>query len=116
MRSSRRTANFSRTRLRVDIFGLRRGGTIDGELIAPLRPSVPMVQPGETYLLEVVVRTLKLGHLFTQGTADSNEVWLEVNVEDGESLMAGSGSAGTGGRLGRSARTFCQCLCHRPGR
>ncbi len=69
--------------LRVDIFGLRREGTIDGELIAPIRPLLPAVQPGETYLLEVVVRTLTLGHIFTQGTADSNEVWLSVLADAG---------------------------------
>ncbi|NNE06628.1 MAG: tetratricopeptide repeat protein [Xanthomonadales bacterium] len=64
--------------LRVDIFALRAGATIDGELIAPLRPSVPALEAGQTYLVEVVLRTLTLGHLFTQGTADSNEVWLEA--------------------------------------
>ncbi len=66
--------------MRVDIFGVREGGEIDGTLIAPLRPTCRPCEPGEKYLLETVIRTLKMGHLFTQGTVDSNEVWLDVTV------------------------------------
>lgn len=77
--------------LRVDLFGLREGGEIDGPLHAPLRPLVPTLRPGETYLLEAVIRTLKLGHLFTQGTADSNEVWLDVTVSSGGRVIGRSG-------------------------
>ena len=36
--------------LRVDIFGVKEGGTMDGPLIAPLRPQVPALKPGQTYL------------------------------------------------------------------
>ncbi|MBT8132228.1 MAG: cytochrome c family protein, partial [Gammaproteobacteria bacterium] len=78
--------------LRVDIFGLRRDGTIDGELIAPIRPVVPVIEAGQTYLIEVVVRTLTLGHVFTQGTADSNEVWVDVRVADENGVIAQSGA------------------------
>ena len=77
--------------LRVDIFGLKEGGTIDGRLIAPLRPGVPVLEPGKSYLLETVLRTLTLGHWFTQGTADSNEVWLEVTVRGGDVVIGTSG-------------------------
>ncbi|MEE8128836.1 MAG: multiheme c-type cytochrome, partial [Vicinamibacterales bacterium] len=79
--------------MRVDIFGVREGGTIDGELIAPIRPDKPVLQPGRSYLLETVIRTMKMGHVFTQGTADSNEVWLDVTV---------TGSGGDGTVIGRS--------------
>ena len=78
--------------LRVDIFGLRRDGRVDGELIAPLGPELPAVNPGERYLAEIVLRTLTLGHLFTQGTVDSNEVWVEVTVRDGERVIGTSGT------------------------
>ena len=71
---------FTENTLRVDIFGVREGGTIDGKLLAPVRPQIPALTPGEAYLFEVVVRTLRLGHHFTQGTADSNQVWLEVTA------------------------------------
>ncbi len=76
---------------RVDIFGVHQDGEIDGELIAPLRPTVPALVPGKKYLLDTVVRTLKLGHLFTQGTVDSNEVWLDVTVTSGGKVIGRSG-------------------------
>jgi tetratricopeptide (TPR) repeat protein/cytochrome b561 len=77
--------------LRVDLFALKAGGRIDDPLTAPLRPDIPTLEPGRSYLLETVVRTLKLGHLFTQGTADSNEVWLEVTVRSGDRVIGRSG-------------------------
>ncbi|MCA9168749.1 MAG: hypothetical protein KDB23_13835, partial [Planctomycetales bacterium] len=84
-------AKFLQGVTRVDIFGVRMGGEIDGKLIAPLRPEVPTLQPGERYLLEAVIRTLKMGHLFTQGTVDSNEVWLDVTVKSGGKIIGRSG-------------------------
>ena len=77
--------------LRVDIFGVREGRAIDGPLTAPLRPRVPALEPGGVYVFDVVLRTLKLGHLFTQGTADSNEVWLELTVRSGDQVLGTSG-------------------------
>jgi hypothetical protein len=77
--------------MRVDIFGIKEGGVIDGKLHAPLRPQVPTLKRGETYLLETVIRTLKMGHLFTQGTADSNEVWMDVTVRSGDRVIGRSG-------------------------
>jgi tetratricopeptide (TPR) repeat protein len=77
--------------LRVDIFGIRDGDAIDSPLAAPLRPVVPALQPGNPYLLETVIRTLKMGHLFTQGTVDSNEVWLDVKVTAGDRVIGRSG-------------------------
>ena len=73
-------------------------GRIDGKLHAPLRPDVPTLQPGKTYLLETVIRTLKVGHLFTQGTVDSNEVWLEVKVTSGDRVLGRSGGMDERGR------------------
>jgi hypothetical protein len=76
---------------RVDVFGVREGGSIDGRLHAPLRPAVPVLAPGARYLVETVVRTLKVGHVFTQGTADSNEVWLELEARSGDRVIGESG-------------------------
>ncbi|MBW3598764.1 MAG: tetratricopeptide repeat protein [Planctomycetes bacterium] len=78
--------------MRVDIFGVREGGEIDGVLQAPLRPEVPALEPGAKYLLDTVIRTLKMGHLFTQGTVDSNEVWLDVTVTSGDRIIGRSGA------------------------
>ena len=83
--------NFLKGALRIDIFGLKTGGTINSPLFAPLRPQVPALKAGESYLLETVVRTLTPGHLFTQGTSDSNEVWLEVTLRNNDQLIGGSG-------------------------
>ena len=80
--------------MRVDIFGVKEGGTIDGKLHAPLRPSVPALKRGQKYLLEVVVRTTKLGHPFTQGTADSNEVWVDTLAKSGDREIGRSGALG----------------------
>lgn len=84
--------DFNKGVMRVDIFGVRDGGEIDGELHAPLRPSIPELEPGKRYLLEAVIRTLKMGHLFTQGTVDSNEVWLDVTVSTGDRVIGRSGA------------------------
>ncbi len=77
--------------LRVDIFGVRDGGRIDDPLIAPLRPEVPVLEPGNSYLIETVIRTLGVGHHFTQGTTDSNEVWMDVTVTSGDRVIGRSG-------------------------
>jgi tetratricopeptide (TPR) repeat protein len=88
----RKHQEFMRDKLRVDIFGLKRGGTIEGELLAPIRPQIPVLKPGEAYLVEVVLRTLKIGHPFTQGTTDSNEVWLDVTAKLNGRVIGRSGA------------------------
>lgn len=85
--------------LRVDLFAIRPGTDIEGEIIAPLRPEVPAVTPGETYVFDVVIRTLRLGHLFTEGTADSNEVWLDVTVKSGDNVIGRSGARESDGAV-----------------
>jgi tetratricopeptide (TPR) repeat protein len=106
-------------KLRIDIFGLKDGGRTDGKLVAPLRPELPVIDPGRSYLVEVVVRTLALGHHFTQGTADSNEVWVEFTaVAEGRSiatsgLMAGPGDQGV---VDPSAYRLNAILVDRQGR
>ena len=78
--------------MRVDLFGVRKGGEIDGELIAPLKPEVPTLEPGKKYLFDTVIRTVKMGHHFTQGTVDSNEIWLEVTVTSNGKVIGKSGA------------------------
>jgi hypothetical protein len=83
--------DFNEGVMRVDLFGVREEGRIDGALTAPLRPEVPRLEPGKTYLIDAVIRTVKMGHLFTQGTSDSNEVWLDVTVRAGDRVIGRSG-------------------------
>ena len=82
---------------RVDLFGLREGTAADGTLHAPLRPVMPALKPGASYLLETVVRTLRIGHQLTQGTFDSNELWLDVTVTSGDRVIGRSGAMGDDG-------------------
>jgi tetratricopeptide (TPR) repeat protein len=85
--------------VRVDIFGLKTGGNIDGELVAPLRPTVPVLEPGRRYLLETVIRTVKMGHPLTQGTADSNELWMDVVLKSGDRIVGRSGAMNADGAV-----------------
>jgi tetratricopeptide (TPR) repeat protein len=104
--------DFLKECVRVDIFALRerQPGTeaderslVSGVLHAPLRPLQPMLKPGERYMLETVVRTLKLGHPLTQGTADSNEMWMDVTVKSGDKIIGRSGGMDAKGEVDRYA-------------
>jgi len=83
---------FLKNALRVDIFGIKEDGQITGKLLAPLRPQIPTLEAGKRYLLEVVIRNLRIGHLFTQGTADSNQIWLKVMANSGSTPIGQSGA------------------------
>ncbi|MSR61654.1 MAG: tetratricopeptide repeat protein [Planctomycetes bacterium] len=85
--------------MRVDLFALRQGGTLEGELAAPLRPETPALQPGQSYLFDAVVRTVKMGHNFTGGTSDSNEMWLDVVVKSGTRVIGRSGARAADGQV-----------------
>jgi tetratricopeptide (TPR) repeat protein len=78
--------------LRVDLFALKEGGTIDGKFLGPLRPQLPKLKPGKSYLVEVVIRTIAMGHLFTQGTVDSNEVWVDFKATANGKVIGRSGA------------------------
>ncbi|MGB5178058.1 MAG: aspartate phosphatase, partial [Gammaproteobacteria bacterium] len=84
---------------RIDIFALKEDGRIDGELHAPLRPSLPELVPGERYLIEIVIRTTGVGHHLTQGTADSNELWLDVSATADGKPIGRSGSLDSEGAV-----------------
>ena len=81
----------------------------DDPLTAPLRPAVPALKRGHRYLLEVVLRTMKLGHLFTQGTVDSNEVWVDSKAEaaakSSDATAASAAMRWTPGRI--SSTSIC---------
>ena len=83
---------------RIDLFGIKPDGT-DGELIAPLDIERPVLEPGRSYQIESVIRTTGVGHHLTQGTADSNQLWLDVAVYDGDRLIARSGGRKDSGEV-----------------
>jgi len=84
---------------RIDIFGVREAGEIDGTLHAPLDGTDLVLQPGRRYLVEAVVRNLRVGHELTQGTADSNELWVDVSVSAGGRLIGRSGGIASDGAV-----------------
>ena len=100
---------------RVDLFGVRREGEVDGELIAPLRPNIPTLTPGEAYLFDTVIRTLTLGHHFTQGTADSNEIWLNVTATLNGEEIGRSGTLDLEGEVDRWAHYVNAFVLDREG-
>jgi hypothetical protein len=106
---------FNERTARVDLFGVRAGGTIDAPLVAPIGPEVPTLAPGRTYLLEAVVRTLRMGHPLTQGTADSNEVWLDVRVTSGGRTIGRSGGYGPGREVDPWSKFFNVFMLDREG-
>ncbi len=88
-----KAADGSDKKLRIDIFGVKPGGSTDpAALIAPLRPQLPALEPGKSYLVEVVVRTLGVGHAFSQGTVDSNEIWVDFQAMAGGKEIARNGA------------------------
>jgi tetratricopeptide (TPR) repeat protein len=86
-------------KVRVDLFALREGGGIEGAFLGPLRPETPTLKPGKPYLVEVVVRTLGIGHPFSQGTVDSNEIWVELIARAGDRVIGRSGGIGADGTV-----------------
>src|SRR5258708_12980113 len=49
---------------------------------APLNRINAIVRRGDTVLVEVVVRTRKVGHFFPGGTVDAFDTWLELKATD----------------------------------
>ena len=86
-------------KVRIDLFALRDGGGIDGALLGPLRPEVPVLKPRRSYLVEAVVRTLGLGHPFSQGTVDSNEIWVELIARADQRVIGRSGGIDENGAV-----------------
>ncbi|HEY1192069.1 MAG TPA: multiheme c-type cytochrome, partial [Gemmata sp.] len=86
-------ADGSDKKVRIDIFGVKTGNSLEpSALVAPLRPQLPALKPGNTYTVEVVVRTLGLGHHFSQGTVDSNEIWVDFRATSGGAELARNGA------------------------
>ncbi len=102
--------------LRVDLFGLREKGELDGELHAPLGNTPVAVQPGRDYLLEVVLRTLRIGHQLTQGTIDSNQLWVGLRMKVDGKVVAESGAIDARGEVDPNAYFLNAWVLDRKGR
>ena len=80
-------------KLRIDLFGVKqyKGDAPDDDSLMAIRPALPQLQPGKNYLIEVVIRTLNIGHLFSEGTGDSNEIWVDFEAKAGDKVIGRSG-------------------------
>lgn len=78
-------------KVRIDLFGIKPGTALDAP-VTQLRPELPKLQPGQSYIVEIVVRTLGLGHPFSQGTVDSNEIWVDFQASSGSKVFARNGA------------------------
>ena len=85
-------------------------------MLGPLRPEVPTLKPGKPYLVEVVVRTLGLGHPFSQGTVDSNEIWVELIARAGDRVIGRSGGIGPDGTVDPYAHFINVYMLDRDGK
>jgi len=101
---------------RVDIFGIKADGKIDSPLVGPLRPETPKLKPGGKYLVEVVVRTTGVGHHLTQGTVDSNEIWVELQAKQGGKVVGQSGGIDETGTVDPSAHFVNVYMLDRNGK
>lgn len=77
----------------LDLFALRRaapGQPHQEELIAPLETARADLRPGESVVLDVVLRNRGAGHHFPGGLGDLRDAWVEVTVTDadGRRLLA----------------------------
>ncbi|MFM1936516.1 MAG: hypothetical protein RI990_1475 [Planctomycetota bacterium] len=103
--------------LRADVFAIRAGGTPDAPATAPLPPVAEPLRPSTDYLLEVMVRALAgMGHAFTQGTADSNEPWIDVTVRMGDRIIGRSGAVDGDGRVDPWSKFLNVWMLDREGR
>jgi tetratricopeptide (TPR) repeat protein len=104
------TEKFLKGSLTADVFAIRRG-----DRVVPIGPELPRLVPGETVEVEVVVRTRKLGHQYTNGTADSNETWVAFSAESQGRKLVESGTLGADGRLDEAADRLSQLVLDHAG-
>lgn len=109
------TEEFNKGVFRADIIAIREGASIDADPIGPLRPEVPSLKRGQAYLIDVLMRTLKMGHMFTQGTADSNETWIELEVTSGGKRIGLSGGMDAVGAVDQWSKFLNAYIVDRDG-
>jgi tetratricopeptide (TPR) repeat protein len=69
------------------------------QISAPLNRVNPAVRRGDTVLVDVVVRTRKVGHFFPGGTVDAYDTWVELKVTDKQDrVIFWSGQTADGGK------------------
>ena len=89
--------------VRVDVIAVRTPGAPGAS--TPIESA--SVAAGESIALDVVVENTRVGHRFPTGTADSNEIWMELEVRDAKGVVvAQSGALDAKDRRDPEAHTF----------
>jgi tetratricopeptide (TPR) repeat protein len=106
--------------LSVDLFALRRnlpGRPHQEELRAPLEDASLPLRPGESVVVDVVVRNRGVGHDFPAGSGDLRDVWLAVALAEvtGRPLAA-SGLIDGDGAVDPEAHAYRLIALDRTGR
>ncbi len=96
----------------VDVFALE----VNGKFYGPDQ-AMPVLKPADLVKVTVVTRNRKVGHIFPEGTNDSNEPWIEVRAknEEGETVLA-SGLLDAFGHVDSTAHFFRALLVDRHSR
>jgi tetratricopeptide (TPR) repeat protein len=105
-------------KVRVDLFAIKPNASLEAGAVQQIRPDLPKLEPGKSYVVEVVVRTLGLGHPLTQGTVDSNEIWVDFQAMSGGKEIARSGALANpddSGPLDKWAHTINVLMLDRNG-
>ncbi len=86
----------------VDLFNVE----VNGKVYGP-NEAMPVLKANDEVKATVVVRNRKVGHIFPEGTNDSNEPWVELKAKDqsGETVLA-SGLLDNFGRVDSTAHFF----------
>jgi tetratricopeptide (TPR) repeat protein len=104
----------------VDLFALRRtlpGRPHQEELRAPLEDASVPLRPGESVVVDVVVRNRGVGHDFPAGSGDLRDVWLAVTLADVTGRpFAASGLIDRGGAVDPEAHAYRLIALDRTGR
>jgi tetratricopeptide (TPR) repeat protein len=82
-------------------FALGAGGSTrhSSEVVAPINRSNIAANRGEEVRIDVVVRSLNVGHFFPTGTVDAHEVWLELQaIDDRGQIIFWSGAVADAGK------------------
>jgi hypothetical protein len=89
--------------VRVDVIAVRKPGTPGAA--TPVESA--KVAGGDAIAIDVVVENTRTGHRFPTGTADSNEIWMELEVRDAKgAIVAQSGALDAKDNHDPDAHTF----------
>ncbi|MCF6300851.1 MAG: tetratricopeptide repeat protein, partial [Proteobacteria bacterium] len=98
-----KSIEFLKDSVLVDIFAIKTDAQLNGEVIGPIKNQPVELTAGNSYLLETLLKTVKLGHSFTEGTVDSNQIWVELSVYHEGKLLMQSGGVDKVGTVDRFA-------------